>query len=51
MEVEAALLALYQCDSEDAKQLLQSRSEEVMAIEYGEITWEKIGADFQDKRS
>ncbi|GAB3227240.1 EboA domain-containing protein [Algoriphagus aestuariicola] len=51
MEVEAGLLALYQCNSEEAKQLLQSRSEEVMAIEYGEITWEKIGADYQEKRA
>lgn len=50
MEVEAGLLSLYQCKSEEAKQLLQSRCEEVMAIEYGEITWEKIGADFQEKR-
>ncbi len=50
MEVEAGLLALYQCDSEAAKQLLQSRCEEVMAIEYGEITWEKIGAGFQEKQ-
>lgn len=51
MEVEAGILALYQCQSEAAKQLLQSRSEEVMAIEYGEITWEKLGADFQEKRA
>ncbi|GAA0877376.1 hypothetical protein GCM10009119_03440 [Algoriphagus jejuensis] len=51
MEVEAGLLALYQCKSEEVKQLLQSRSEEVMAIEYGEITWEKLGSDFQEKRA
>lgn len=51
MAVEAGLLALYQCKSEVAKQLLQSRCEEVMAIEYSEITWEKIGADFQEKKS
>lgn len=50
MVVEAGLLAMYQCNSDEAKQLLQSRCEEVMAIEYGEITWEKIGADFQEKR-
>ncbi|OOG70644.1 EboA domain-containing protein [Algoriphagus sp. A40] len=50
MAVEAGLLALYQCNSEVAKQLLKSRCEEVMAIEYGEITWEKIGADYQEKR-
>ena len=50
MAVEAGLLALYQCDSEKAKQLFKSRCEEVMAIEYGEITWEKIGAGFQDTR-
>lgn len=51
MEVEAGLLALYQCQSEVAKQLLQSRSEEVMAIEYGEITWEKLGAAFQERKA
>lgn len=51
MAVEAGLLALYQCNSEEAKQLLKSRCEEVMAIEYGEITWEKIGADFQEKKA
>ena len=50
MTVEAGLLALYQCDSELAKQLLKSRCEEVMAIEYGEITWKKIGLDFQKNR-
>jgi hypothetical protein len=50
LEVEAGLLALYGCDSELAKQLLQGHNEEVMAIEYGEITWEKIGRDFQEKR-
>lgn len=50
MAVEAGLLALYQCNSEAAKQLLQSRCEEVMAIEYNEITWEKIGIDFQEKK-
>ena len=51
MAVEAGLLALYQCDSEKAKQLFKSRCEEVMAIEYGEITWEKIGVGFQEKRT
>jgi hypothetical protein len=51
MEVEAGLLALYQCQSAEAKQLLQSRCEEVMAIEYGEITWEKIGVDFQEQKA
>lgn len=50
LEVEAGILALYQCDFAPAKQMLQARSEEVMAIEYGEITWEKIGKEFQDKR-
>ncbi len=51
MEVEAGLLACYQCDFPPAKQLLESHSEEIMAIEYGEITWEKIGADFQENRA
>lgn len=51
LEVEAGLLALYGCESEIAKQLLQGHNEEVMAIEYGEITWEKIGRDFQEKRA
>lgn len=50
LEIEAGLLALFGCHSEDAKQLLQGHNEEVMAIEYGEITWEKIGKDFQEKR-
>ncbi len=50
LEVEAGLLALFGCNSEVAKQLLQGHNEEVMAIEYGEITWEKIGRDFQEKR-
>jgi hypothetical protein len=50
LEVEAGLLALYGCESEIAKQLLQGHNEEVMAIEYGEITWEKIGRDFHEKR-
>jgi hypothetical protein len=50
LEVEAGILALYQCDFTPSKQLLQACSEEVMAIEYGEITWEKIGKDFQLKR-
>lgn len=51
MEVEAGLLALYQGESEEAKQLLKSRCEEVMAIEYRAISWEKIGADFQEKKA
>lgn len=51
LEVEAGLLALFGCHSEEAKQLLQGHNEEVMAIEYGEITWEKIGKDFQEKRA
>ena len=51
LEVEAGLLALFGCNSESAKQLLQGHNEEVMAIEYGEITWEKIGKDFQEKRA
>lgn len=51
LEVEAALLTLFGCNSEVAKQLLQGHNEEVMAIEYGEITWEKIGRDFQDKKA
>lgn len=51
LEVEAGLLALYGCESDVVKQLLQGHNEEVMAIEYGEITWEKIGKDFQAKRS
>ncbi|MDO8967926.1 EboA domain-containing protein [Algoriphagus sp.] len=51
LEVEAGLLALYGCESEVAKQLLQGHNEEVMAIEYGEITWEKIGRDFQEKKA
>jgi hypothetical protein len=51
LEVEAGLLALFGCKSEVAKQLLQGHNEEVMAIEYGEITWEKIGRDFQEKRA
>jgi hypothetical protein len=51
LEVEAGLLALFGCNSEVAKQLLQGHNEEVMAIEYGEITWEKIGRDFQEKRA
>jgi hypothetical protein len=50
LEVEAGLLALFGCNSEVAKQLLQGHNEEVMAIEYGEITWEKIGRDFQEKK-
>jgi hypothetical protein len=50
LEVEAGLLALFGCKSEVAKQLLQGHNEEVMAIEYGEITWDKIGKDFQEKR-
>lgn len=50
LEVEAGLLALFGCNSEVAKQLLQGHNEEVMAIEYGEITWDKIGKDFQEKR-
>lgn len=50
LEVEAGLLALFGCHSEEAKRLLQGHNEEVMAIEYGEITWEKIGVDFQEKR-
>lgn len=51
LEVEAGLLALFGCNSEVAKQLLQGHNEEVMAMEYGEITWEKIGKDFQDKKA
>lgn len=50
LEIEAGLLALYGCESDVVKQLLQGHNEEVMAIEYGEITWEKIGRDFQEKR-
>ena len=50
LEVEAVLLTLFGCNSEEAKQLLQGYNEEVMAIEYGGITWEKIGRDFQEKR-
>lgn len=51
LEAEAGILALYQCDYAPSKQLLQACAEQVMAIEYGEITWEKIGMEFQDKRA
>lgn len=51
MEAEAGILAIYQCTFEPAKKLLQAYSEVVSAIEYGEITWEKIGKDFQEKKA
>lgn len=51
LEVEAGVLAIYQCRYDPAKSLLQSFSETVSAIEQGEISWEKIGRDFQDKKA
>lgn len=51
LEVEAGVLAIYQCPFSPAKSLLQSFSETVSAIEHGKITWEKIGKDFQDKKA
>lgn len=51
LEVEAGVLAIYQCSYDPAKSLLQSFSETVSAIEHGEISWEKIGKDFQDKKA
>lgn len=51
LEAEAGLLAAYQSDFAPAKDLLKSFPETVSAIEYGEISWEKIGKDFQDKKA
>ena len=51
LEVEAGVLAAYQSNFAPAKDLLQSFPELVSAIEYGEISWEKIGKDFQDKKA
>jgi hypothetical protein len=51
LEVEAGVLAIYQCNFTPAKSLLQSFSETVSAIEHGKINWEKIGKDFQDKKA
>ena len=51
LEAEAGVLAAYQSDFAPAKDLLKSFPETVSAIEYGEISWEKIGRDFQDKKA
>jgi hypothetical protein len=51
LEAEAGVLAAYQSDFAPAKDLLKSFPELVSAIEYGEISWEKIGQDFQDKKA
>lgn len=51
LECEAGVLAAYQSDFAPAKDLLKSFPETVSAIEYGEISWEKIGKDFQDKKA
>ncbi len=51
LEAEAGVLAAYQSDFAPAKDLLKSFTETVSAIEYGEIYWEKIGKDFQDKKA
>ncbi|GMQ25535.1 hypothetical protein Aoki45_22170 [Algoriphagus sp. oki45] len=51
LESEAGVLAAYQSDFAPAKDLLKSFPETVSAIEYGEISWEKIGKDFQEKRA
>ena len=51
METEAGVLAVYQSDFAPAKDLLKAFPELVTAIEYGEISWEKIGKDFQEKRA
>jgi hypothetical protein len=51
LEAEAGILAVYQCNYPPAKQLLQACSEEVMAIGYKEITWEKIGTIYQENRA
>lgn len=50
MEAEAGILAIVQCTSQPAKNLLQAFPELVSAIEYGEITWEKIGRDFEAQK-
>ena len=51
LECEAGILAAYQSDFAPAKDLLKSFPETVSAIEYGEISWGKIGKDFQEKRA
>ena len=51
LEAEGGILAAYQSDFAPAKDLLKSFTETVSAIEYGEISWEKIGKDFQDKKA
>ncbi len=51
LEAEAGVLAAYQSDFAPSKDLLKSFPETVSAIEYGEISWEKIGKDFQDKKA
>jgi hypothetical protein len=51
LEAEAGVLAAYQSDYAPAKDLLKSFPELVSAIEYGEISWKKIGQDFQDKKA
>ncbi|WP_026950810.1 EboA domain-containing protein [Algoriphagus mannitolivorans] len=51
LEAEAGVMAIYQCSYQPAKNLLQSFPELVSAIEYGEITWEKIGKDFESQKA
>lgn len=51
LESEAGILAAYESSFPPVKELLRSCAETVTAIEYGEITWEHIGAVFQEKRA
>ena len=51
LESDAGVLAAYQSDFAPAKDLLKSFPEIVSAIEYGEISWDKIGKDFQEQKA
>ncbi|TDQ17109.1 hypothetical protein DFQ04_1761 [Algoriphagus boseongensis] len=51
LEAEAGVLAIYQSSYSPAKDILKAFPELVSAIEYGEVSWEKIGKDFQEKQA
>jgi hypothetical protein len=51
MEAEAGVLAIYQSTYSPAKDLLKSFPELVSAIEFGEVSWEKIGKDYQENKA
>ncbi|MDF2156724.1 EboA domain-containing protein [Algoriphagus sp. CAU 1675] len=50
LQIQAAVLALYESDNERAKEILLNYPEIIADIEQGKLSWRSIGEEFQETR-